>query len=66
MFFANELVLWDENGDGISGPKERAVLAKAKDINHAVLIHKGKFSFISYPRKDLFLINATLGPPELT
>jgi len=33
-------VLWDDDKNGVSDPNERAVLARASGINHAVLIHK--------------------------
>lgn len=32
-------VLWDDNGNGVSDEHERALLAKADGLNHAVLIH---------------------------
>lgn len=32
---------WDDDGDGISGPSEHAVLVKQNGLNHAVRIHDG-------------------------
>ncbi len=34
-------VLWDDDGDRVSGPSERALLAKAPGLNHGVTIHGG-------------------------
>lgn len=44
-------MLWDDDGNGVSDPNERAVLARAPGINHAVIIHKGESgkSLIVFP-----------------
>ncbi|MBI5486907.1 MAG: PQQ-dependent sugar dehydrogenase [Deltaproteobacteria bacterium] len=34
-------VLFDDDGDGVSGPEERASLASAPDVNHGIAIHDG-------------------------
>jgi glucose/arabinose dehydrogenase len=34
-------VLWDDDGDGVSGEGERALLAAAPGLNHGILVHGG-------------------------
>src|SRR5690606_4253378 len=34
-------VLWDDDGDGVSGATERARLAGASGLNHGVTVHDG-------------------------
>ncbi|MEZ4269439.1 MAG: PQQ-dependent sugar dehydrogenase [Myxococcota bacterium] len=38
---AQVTVLWDDDGDRVSGPTERALLAKASGLNHGVTVHGG-------------------------
>lgn len=35
------LALWDDDGDGVSGSDERAVLASADGLNHGLAVHGG-------------------------
>jgi len=38
----NEVVaLWDDDGDGVSGDGERAIVASAPGLNHGIAIHDG-------------------------